>query len=176
MEKCKVFQRKNSRSIFESFVILYGKIWIFSSRRKSERLLDYFLVIQKEKRQFSNLKPSNTQLKKINFHLKVSFHEPLETKNTFSLWLTFTRKLILKLISCLLIVIYYLETDYIKLYSREKEGRIDSLARKVISSSNSSRGQIWQIVQKMWSYQIYGATKTIQLVENNVIYYQITQI
>ena len=34
----------------------------------------------------------------------------------------------------------------------------------------------------MWSYQIYGATKAIQLVENNVIYniyyiyYQITQI
>ena len=74
----------------------------------------------------------------------------------------------MKLISCLLI--YYLATDYIKQYSREKEGQIDSFARKVISSSNSSRGQIWQIVQKMWSYQIYGATKAIQLIENNVTY------
>ena len=78
-----------------------------------------------------------------------------------------------KLISCLLI--HYLATDYIKQYSREKEGQIDSFARKVISSSNSSRGQNLA-VQKMWSYQIYGATQAIQLVENNVIYYQITQI
>ena len=100
-------------------------------------------------------------------------------KTLFPLWFTFKRKLILKLISSLLI--YYLATDYIKQYSREKEGQIDSFARKVISSSNSSRGQNLA-VQKMWSYQIYGATKAIQLVENNVIYniyyiyYQITQI